>query len=424
MDARPHEPLAAVWLDQAGRDLHQCRFAGSIAPDDTKPFARLNHQVGALKQGTSPETEGNIRQCQKRWRHGAPSTGMLGPRQGQWFTLSGLLDRSLQSGYRIRGGATGNLKGQSMSNRVSHVTIVGGGTAGWLAAALLHAGLNRRNDAPDVRLTVIESPNISSIGVGEATTISMSKTCAQLGLEEKDFIKRCNASFKSAVKFRNWDHEPDGSPKTYFHPFNAPPYLHSHNSAYHWLAWRRQGNTGGLAETVLPSMAAILANKAPITGSNKDFEGYFPYAFHFDAALFADYMTEYATSVGVEHVQDDVTAVNLDERGFVSSLTLKERGDWPIEFVIDCTGFRGLIIKEALDEPFLPYGDYLLCDKGFGSPDSTRKAGRSGALYHFDRAWQRLVLAGSAIPPARHRLCLLFGLRQWTIRRSVSSVVT
>lgn len=250
-----------------------------------------------------------------------------------------------------------------MSNRISHITIVGGGTAGWLAAALLNTGLNRRNDGPDVRITVIESPNIPSVGVGEATTISMRLTGAQMGLHEKDFIKRCNASFKGAVRFSNWDKEPDGSPRTYFHPFEQQRFLDNHNIVYHWQAWRRKGNKGNLAEVVLPTLAPVMANRAPIMPDQKDFKGIYPYAYHFDAKLFADYMAEYGASLGVEHVRDDVTAVNLDERGFVKSLTLEQRGDWPVEFVIDCTGFRGLIIKEALKEPFLPYGDYLLCDK-------------------------------------------------------------
>jgi hypothetical protein len=250
-----------------------------------------------------------------------------------------------------------------MTKRISHITIVGGGTAGWLAAALLNAGLNRRNDGPDVRITVIESPNIPTIGVGEATTISMRLTCSQLDLDEKDFLKRCNGSFKGSVRFNNWDKEPDGSPRSYFHPFDHPGFLHVHNIVYHWLAWRRKGNKGSLAEVVVPSLAPVMANRAPLVPGSKDFKGIFPYAYHFDAKLFAEYMREYATNLGVEHVQDDVTDVNLDERGFVKSLTLKERGDRPVEFVIDCTGFRGLIIKEALKEPVVSYGDNLLCDK-------------------------------------------------------------
>jgi tryptophan halogenase len=250
-----------------------------------------------------------------------------------------------------------------MAKRISHVTIVGGGTAGWLAAALLDAGLNRRNDGPNVRITVIESPNIPSIGVGEATTISMRLTCSQLGLHERDFLKRCNGSFKGAVKFSNWDKEPDGSPRSYFHPFDHPGFLHVHNIVYNWLAWRRKGNTGSLAETVVPSMGPVTANRAPLVVGAQEFKGFYPYAYHFDAKLFADYMTEFSTALGVEHVRDDVTEVNLAEDGSVKSLTLKERGDWPIEFVIDCTGFRGLIIKQALKEPFIPYGENLLCDK-------------------------------------------------------------
>ena len=250
-----------------------------------------------------------------------------------------------------------------MSNRISHITIVGGGTAGWLAASLLNTGLNRRNDGPDVRITVIESPNIPTVGVGEATTISMRHTFSQIGLHEKDFLKRCNGSFKGAVRFSNWDKEPDGSPRTYFHPFDHPGFLHVHNIVYNWLAWRRKGNTGSLAEVVVPSMAPVVANRAPVKQGAAEFKGLYPYAYHLDAKLFAEYITEYATSVGVEHIRDDVTEVNLDERGFVKSLSLKGHGDWPVEFVIDCTGFRGLIIRQALNEPFIPYGDNLLCDK-------------------------------------------------------------
>ena len=250
-----------------------------------------------------------------------------------------------------------------MSNRVQHVTIVGGGTAGWLAAGILHAGLNRRGDDRDVRISVIESPNIPTVGVGEATTISMNLTLNQLGLDERDFLKQCNGSFKCAVKFANWNHDAEGGPITFWHPFSRQGYLHGYNAVYHFLKAAKAGGQPDFGDAMFPSMAAIKDCRAPRGADGPDYDGLFPYAYHMDAALFAQYMTMYATNLGVEHVRDDVTKVNLDERGFVKSLTLKERGDWPIELVIDCTGFKGLIIKEALGEPFQPYAEQLLCDK-------------------------------------------------------------
>ena len=250
-----------------------------------------------------------------------------------------------------------------MSKRVQNVTIVGGGTAGWLAAGLLHAGLNRRGDGPDVRITVIESPNIPTVGVGEATTISMNLTLNQLGLDERDFIKQCNGSFKCAVRFDDWNRDSGGNPISFWHPFTRQGYLRGYNSVYHFLKAAKAGRVGEFGDTMFPSLAAIKDSRAPKDAGSPDYDGLFPYAYHLDAALFAQYMTMYATNLGVEHVRDDVAKVNLDERGFVKSLTLKERGDWPVELVLDCTGFKGLIIKEALGEPFQPYGEQLLCDK-------------------------------------------------------------
>ena len=250
-----------------------------------------------------------------------------------------------------------------MSNRVQHVTIVGGGTAGWLAAGILHAGLNRRGDGPDVRITVIESPNIPTIGVGEATTVSMGQMLKQLNVDERDFLKQCNGSFKCAVKFDNWNHGPDGGPLTFWHPFSRQGYLFGYDATNHYIKARKMGFEPPFEEALFPGIPAIKNCQAPRPLEGKDYDGLFPYAYHMDAALFAGYMTTYATNLGVEHVRDDMTAVNLDERGYVKSLTLKEHGDWPIELVLDCTGFRGLIISDALGEPFEPYSEHLLCDK-------------------------------------------------------------
>ncbi len=251
-----------------------------------------------------------------------------------------------------------------MTNHVENITIVGGGTAGWLAASILHAALNGRNEGPGINITLIESPSIPTVGVGEATTVSMGVTLGLLKVDEKDFIKRCNGSFKGAVKFSNWDHDKDGNPTTFFHPFEAPGYLYGMHLAYYYNKVAKKGGQPSFVHSVVPSLAMIEQFKAPRTFDAKDFNGgAIPYAYHMDATLVAAYLGEYAAGLGIKHIRDDVDAVNLDERGWVKSLSLREGGEHPIEFVIDCTGFRGLIINETLKEPFLPYGDWLLCDR-------------------------------------------------------------
>ena len=98
-----------------------------------------------------------------------------------------------------------------MDQRITHFTIVGGGSAGWLTAATLVGTLNRRNDGPDTRITLIESPTVPIVGVGEATTLSTFVTFAQLRVDERDCLCQCDASFKGAVRFRGWDVWPDGT---------------------------------------------------------------------------------------------------------------------------------------------------------------------------------------------------------------------
>ncbi len=106
-------------------------------------------------------------------------------------------------------------------NRVNQVTIVGGGTAGWLAATMLDNSLNQHSDGPRVRVTLIESPNIPTVGVGEATVPGMPRLLGQLGIDEKQFFLRCNASFKLGVRFVGWDLDEAGRPLDYFHPFDT-----------------------------------------------------------------------------------------------------------------------------------------------------------------------------------------------------------
>jgi tryptophan halogenase len=251
-----------------------------------------------------------------------------------------------------------------MSNALKHVTIIGGGTAGWMAAAMIFGVRNRRNDGEDLRITLIESPTIPSVGVGEATTLSMSGLLHLLAIDEKDFFQKCDASFKLGVRFDGWDREPDGTPASFLHPFESPPFLYGYAPAHHYHRRRRAGaELPPFAEAMVPLTALLTADRAPRTADMPDFEGLSPYTYHVDAGLLAGYLREFCTTVGVEHVLDDVLDVYLDDRGFVTSLKLERGGDFPVEFVVDCSGFQGIVIRKALDEPFVSYGDSLPCDR-------------------------------------------------------------
>ena len=251
-----------------------------------------------------------------------------------------------------------------MDNRIRKFTIVGGGSAGWLAASLLLGALNRRNDGPDTEITLIESPNVPAIGVGEATTLSMMVTFDQLRIDERDFLKACDGTLKAAVKFTGWDRGEGGTPLSYYHPFDAPPYIYGFAPAYHYHRRARAGRTQPPFAHCMSVLPALLdRDLAPRTAEADDYQGIANYSYHLDAVQLGRYLKTYCTTLGVRYVSDDVVDVTVNEGGFITALELKEHGTHPVEFVIDCSGFRGLILRKALGEPFIPYGDQLLCDR-------------------------------------------------------------
>ncbi len=251
-----------------------------------------------------------------------------------------------------------------MNEPITHFTIVGGGSAGWLTASLLVASLNRRNDGPDTAITLIESPRVPIVGVGEATTTSSYFTFGQLRLDELDMLKFCDASFKGAVRFRGWDVRPDGSVSDYYHPFDAPEPIFGILPAYHY---HRRVAAGAKLPPFAHCMSLLPAlmdqARAPRVLEDGPYEGLSNYSYHLDAARLGAYLEEYCTSLGVEHIRDDVTQVRRDERGFVTELELERGGVHKVQFIIDCSGFRGLILRQAMGETFIPYGDHLLCDR-------------------------------------------------------------
>jgi tryptophan halogenase len=269
-----------------------------------------------------------------------------------------------------------------VSKPIEHVVIVGGGTAGWISAAYLNRAFGRK-----LKITLVESPTVTRIGVGEATVPTLRTTFAFLGMEEEDWMPKCNAAFKSAVRFNDWRVAAPGESKhTYFHPFfswpepSVPSFDHRFHARFgrglslphFWVGLRGNGDDSVPAtfgDAGMPLQRLCEQNKSPKPLPGSDVEGpNFRYAYHFDATLIAEYLRDLATGRGVEHVRADVNSVELDEQGHIRKLKTKQGIELTGDLFLDCTGFRGVLINQALEEPFVSQNDYLLCDSAVALP--------------------------------------------------------
>ncbi|MFF1478049.1 tryptophan halogenase family protein [Streptomyces sp. NPDC058301] len=252
-------------------------------------------------------------------------------------------------------------------NRVRKVVILGGGTAGWMTAAYLGKALQGTVD-----ITVLEAPSIPRIGVGEATVPNLQKVFFEfLGLSEEEWMQECNASFKMGIRFINWRTNgrgeasprelPNGREDHFYHTFGLLPEHDGVPLSHYWHHRLHHGRTDEPFEyACFPEPAVMDANKSPrrLDGTPST-----RYAWHFDAQLVADFLRRFATGKqGVRHVEDEMTLVCTDDRGFVEALQTKSSGRIEGDLFVDCSGFRGLLINQAMQEPFLDMSDHLLCD--------------------------------------------------------------
>lgn len=266
-----------------------------------------------------------------------------------------------------------------MAEPIKTVTIVGGGTAGWLTALML-----KTMSEKSLRVQLIESPNIPTVGVGEATVPQMPMTLKMLGIPTQEFFRRCNASFKLGVMFKQWNTDPNGKLVDYINPFGKPLQINGVDACYYHQAFGSGGRD--FAQTFSPALDLARANKGPFSVQQGKMVPGIGYAYHLDAGAFAKMMSEIGVQRGVEHILDDVEDVELGDRGHVAAIQLKERGRHPVELVVDCTGFRGLVINKALKEPFVDYSKYLGNDRAMAlqiphpDPDKITSCTASTAL--------------------------------------------
>ncbi|MGH8295884.1 MAG: tryptophan halogenase family protein [Steroidobacteraceae bacterium] len=240
---------------------------------------------------------------------------------------------------------------------IRSVAIVGGGTAGWMTAATLSQSFK----GLDCRIRLIESAEIGTIGVGEATIPSIIEHLASLGIDENEVVRKTKATFKLGIEFKDWTH-PGHS---YIHPFGPVGGRRNgvHFSAY-WLRCHQAGTAAPLEEHSVTAVAARQAKfMRPVSLANSPLQN-ITYALQLDARLLAAYLRTYSQARGVMRTEGKVCSVALrPEDGFIQSITLESGERIEADLYIDCSGFRGLLIEGALKTGYEDWTRWLPCDR-------------------------------------------------------------
>ncbi|HME40839.1 MAG TPA: tryptophan halogenase family protein [Steroidobacteraceae bacterium] len=247
------------------------------------------------------------------------------------------------------------------SSQIKRIAIVGGGTAGWMAASILARAL----PGTGTFITVIESPDIGTVGVGEATIPPIIDLLKFLNINEGDFVKHTQSTYKLGIKFTDWARKGH----SYWHPFgtfgaaiNLRPFFHA------WHKARAQGLAPRFNDF---SLNAALGDAGRFRFPDAAVEGPVSglrYALHFDAGLVAQYLRSYSERLGVARLERTVAQTTLREDGFLDELIFSDATRLQADLYIDCSGFRGVLIEGALKTGYLDWSDVLPCDRAVAMP--------------------------------------------------------
>lgn len=244
-----------------------------------------------------------------------------------------------------------------MTQAVQRVVIVGGGTAGWLTAGIIAARHQGRMKA-GFSVTLIESPNVPIIGVGEGTWPTLRATLEKMGVSETDLFRHSDAAFKQGAKFARWTTGADDD--RYYHPLMLPQGFTQLNLAPHWLNDTQGRN---FSESVCPQEQLCEDGLAPKMITTPEYKAIANYAYHLDAGKFAPFLQKHCTEkLGVRHVPADVVSVNQSETGDITSVVTKQAGEIAGDLFVDCSGFSSLLLGKTLNVGFKDCSDVLFCD--------------------------------------------------------------
>lgn len=262
--------------------------------------------------------------------------------------------------------------------RIETICILGGGTAGWMTAAALAHKLKNAS----VSIELIESAQIGTVGVGEATLPHIRFFNNALGISETEFMKSTNATFKLGIEFCDWGQIGD----RYIHPFGdfGKP-INGLDFYHHWNRLRLSGSNDRLDEFSYPIMLAESARfHLPDPDSSK-IESTFGYAYQFDSSLYAKFLRGFAETRGVVRTEGKVVQTRMNpENGHVESLTLEKGTSVAADLFVDCSGFRGVLIEQALKTGYDDWSQWLPCNRAVAVPSAP-----SGPLLPYTRATAR-----------------------------------
>jgi 2-polyprenyl-6-methoxyphenol hydroxylase-like FAD-dependent oxidoreductase len=248
----------------------------------------------------------------------------------------------------------------SNSHKTAHIkniVIVGGGTAGWLTAGVI-AAEHQANLPSGINITLIESPEVNTVGVGEGTWPTMRETLDKIGIKETDLFRECEASFKQGTKLVNWVTGEKND--FYYHPFVNPQGYKKTDLVFPWQKHRGQVSFGDAV-----SFQGHLCEKgrAPKLITTPEYAGVANYAYHLNATKLGLFLQKHCVEkLGVKHVIDHVTAVNAADNGDIATVTTKVNGDISGDLFIDCSGMSSLLLGKHFCIPFVSKKHLLFND--------------------------------------------------------------
>ena len=266
--------------------------------------------------------------------------------------------------------AADNATGILAENRIRRVVIVGGGTAGWMTAIALVDAVGRACET-----VLIESEQVGIVGVGEATIPPIKLFNQKVGIDEREFLRETGGTFKLGIEFVNWARQNH----RYFHPFgrygaefDAVPLHHF------WLRERKRGDKTELGDYSMAWAAAKRGRFEHPIRDRRRVQSTFDYAYHFDAAMYGQYLRGKAEGWGVKRIEGKVVEVTLEsDQGFIERVTLEDGQHVDGDLFIDCSGFRGLLIEQALKTGYDDWTHWLPCDRAVAVPCKQGEEGLS-----------------------------------------------
>lgn len=244
-----------------------------------------------------------------------------------------------------------------VTSTIKNIIIAGGGTSGWMTAALMARSLN----PAECRITVIEPPGPRGIGVGEASIPSLLSLLRTLRADEFEMMQRCEATYKLGIRFRDWvtlqsDH---------WHPFGVNgARIDGRDLFQFWFAERKRTGSNQPYHEFSLHWAAAVAGRGPHSAAAvSHITKTRSYAFHFNAEALAGWLRDIALASGIHEISGSVAGAVQNEQGDVTSVTLKSGETVPGEFFVDCTGFQSALMNKVMQDPFQNWNDQLLCDR-------------------------------------------------------------